>query len=381
MIFRRVTLLLTPLLVALMLTACATKQSDQQIVNDLWAAWEKSELLIQVDYPDAVPMVLVHGWNGSEFTWPLPERLIALEKRLQRDIFLFTYRTGIFANRYPPLEVLEEQLDRYLAPYESVDLVAHSMGGLLVRQYLSHHSDHHVRRVVFLATPHFGTNAAQVLVRLGSVIPEGNIQATEIQPGSDFLWQLNELAGAELEGVEVLNAYAAEQPLLKSDLVVPSSSAYLPWVKNIELEGNHHALAKHFDSYDSVIAFIQNGVVNQRSTAVASSDAWLRFKAGDRQLKVSESNFKSYNSRGIPNKDYRLCCKLRSGINSQPGNITVILESLEPGKTFAFMPYGGKEPYLIQSDDLLQLRKPVLMLEIDINAHQKTSDSKSDQEP
>lgn len=62
--------------------------------------------------------------------------------------------------------MIEEQLDRYLAPYAAVDIVAHSMGGLLVRQYLSHHVDHRVRRVIFLATPHFGTNVAQVLVKL-----------------------------------------------------------------------------------------------------------------------------------------------------------------------------------------------------------------------
>lgn len=48
--------------------------------------------------------------DGMAASSPVPERLIALEQKLQRDIFLFTYRTGIFAHRYPPLEVLEEQL-------------------------------------------------------------------------------------------------------------------------------------------------------------------------------------------------------------------------------------------------------------------------------
>lgn len=133
------------------------------------------------------------------------------------------------------------------------------MGGLLVRQYLSHHVDHQVRRVAFLATPHFGTNVAQVLVKLGSVIPEGNIQATEIQPGSDFLWQLNALQGAELEGLEVLNAYAVDRKLLDSDLIVSPASAYCPWAHNIVIKGNHHSLAKRLDEQSAVINFLIDG--------------------------------------------------------------------------------------------------------------------------
>ena len=135
----------------LLLASCSVKTS-KEITADLWSGWEKAEIQMQEDYPDAVPIILVHGWNGGEFTWPEPEQLMEMEKKLQRDIYLFTYRTGIFANRYPPLEVLEEQLDRYLAAHPQVDIIAHSMGGLLVRHYLSHHVTSSIRRVVFIAT-------------------------------------------------------------------------------------------------------------------------------------------------------------------------------------------------------------------------------------
>lgn len=52
----------------LFISACTTTEKDRQVVDDLWTTWEKSEILSQVDFPDAVPVVLVHGWNGGEFT-------------------------------------------------------------------------------------------------------------------------------------------------------------------------------------------------------------------------------------------------------------------------------------------------------------------------
>ena len=352
---------------SLLISSCTTTVKDQQVVDNLWAAWEKSEVLSQVDYPDAVPIVLIHGWNGGEFTWPVPERLIVLEQKLGRDIFLFTYRTGIFANRYPPLEVLEEQLDRYLAPYQEVDLVAHSMGGLLVRQYLSHHADHRVRRVAFLATPHFGTNVAQVLVQLGSIKPEGNIQATEIQPGSDFLWQLNALNGSELEGVEVLNAYAAKQRILDSDLIVAPSSAHLPWGHNIVILGDHHALARHLDEQEAVISFLKEGRLPQAQPMPERRDVWLRFIIDGKVARLSEANFKSYDVRGLPNKDFAFCCELRSGINSQAGDKTLILDTHEKGNSYRFLPYRGRKPLQIRSDELMHSPQPVTMIEFNLD--------------
>jgi len=367
-------------LLILLLSSCTVK-TDQEIIHDLWSAWEKSEVLSQDNFPDAVPLLLVHGWNGGEFTWPVPERLIALEQKLQRDIILFTYRTGILANRYPPIEVLEEQLDRYLVPYTQVDIVAHSMGGLLVRQYLSHHTDHPVRRVVFLATPHFGTNIAQVLVSLGSMGAEGNIQATEIKPGSDFLWELNSLSGSELEGLDVLNAYSAEKSILETDLVVSASSAHLPWAHNVVLEGNHQALAKRFDESSEVIEFLSNGLLPPAQPSPARRDAWLRFRTDSGLAKLSDSNFKSYSVRGIPNKQYNLCCKLRSGLNSRGGFFTVVIEDLEPGNYYAFMLYGGRDPLLIKADELTNSEQSVSIRVFDLGGNKEATKVEGEPQP
>ncbi|GAV21375.1 alpha/beta hydrolase family protein [Mariprofundus micogutta] len=357
------------LLFCLLILASCSVKSSKEVAADLWAGWEKAEIQMQSEYPDAVPLILVHGWNGGEFTWPDPEQLIEMEKKMGRDIYLFTYRTGIFANRYPPLEVLEEQLDRYIEAYKQVDIIAHSMGGLLVRHYLSHHAVSNIRRVVFLATPHFGTNAAQVLVKLGSIGSEGNIQATEIQPGSDFLWQLNSLAGSELDGVDVLNVYAEDVSLLKSDFVVSTVSSYLPWAHNVTVPGRHDTLAKHLIEFDLITDFVQNGV-QPSAVAVAPvrRDAWLRFKVSGEAAKLAENTFHAFTDKGIPTKNYDLCCKLRSGLYSQAGMKTVVIEKLEPGISYEFAPYRGATPLKITSDELLQSALPVVIKEIQVTA-------------
>ena len=70
-----------------------------------------------------------------------------------------------------------------------VDLVAHSMGGLIIRAYLAGlNSDgslnppvsHKVRKVVQIASPNFGSFTA----------PDVGIQASEMSMGSRFLWNL-----------------------------------------------------------------------------------------------------------------------------------------------------------------------------------------------
>ncbi len=79
-------------------------------------------------------------------------------------------------------------------PVTQVDVVAHSMGGLVVRSYLAGKQDGTpatfnppanpgIRRIVFLATPHFGTTLAS---ELGT-----DIQTAEMSPGSAFLTGLN----------------------------------------------------------------------------------------------------------------------------------------------------------------------------------------------
>lgn len=95
-------------------------------------------------------------------------------------------------------------------PVQQVDVVAHSMGGLVLRCYLSGKQNSagmfqpptatHIRKAVFLATPHFGTPIA-------SYLPIVN-QVKEMSSGSAFLFDLATWNDAtdDLRGVDAIAA-------------------------------------------------------------------------------------------------------------------------------------------------------------------------------
>jgi uncharacterized protein (TIGR03437 family) len=100
----------------------------------------------------------------------------------------------------PSIEALGSAFGAFLSglryedgqPVETVDVVAHSMGGLIVRSYLSGKQETagafsppavtHIRKIVFLATPHFGTGIA--------VLFGFTTQVQELASGSQFLFDL-----------------------------------------------------------------------------------------------------------------------------------------------------------------------------------------------
>jgi uncharacterized protein (TIGR03437 family) len=127
-------------------------------------------------------------------------------------------------------------------PVSQVDVVAHSMGGLVLRCYLSGKQDAsgafqppvstNVRKAVFLATPNFGTPIA-------SILPVGT-QVVEMASGSGFLFALDTWNDTtdDLRGVDAVAAAGNAgsgglgYPVGFDDGVVPLTSAslrfYLP---------------------------------------------------------------------------------------------------------------------------------------------------------
>jgi uncharacterized protein (TIGR03437 family) len=95
-------------------------------------------------------------------------------------------------------------------PVDTVDVVAHSMGGLVLRTYLSGKQNSlgvfqppavtHVRKAVFLGTPHFGTPIASLI--------QGIKQVQEMASGSAFLFSLDTWNNRtdDLRGVDAIAA-------------------------------------------------------------------------------------------------------------------------------------------------------------------------------
>ena len=115
-----------------------------------------------------------------------------------------------------PIEQLGADLGTFLSSLgvPQVDVVAHSMGGLIVRSYLSGKQQAsgafsppattYIRKAIFLGTPHFGSFQADS--QLATIIFAQNVQTTAMQRASQFVWDLatwNQF-GDDLRGVDAL---------------------------------------------------------------------------------------------------------------------------------------------------------------------------------
>lgn len=92
-----------------------------------------------------------------------------------------------------PIQEQAQNLARQLGNLHGpVNVLAHSMGGLVCRYYLKELAgDGQVRLLITLATPHFGTEKARVGI---------GVAARQMVPGSEFLKELNQgmIKGARL---------------------------------------------------------------------------------------------------------------------------------------------------------------------------------------
>lgn len=147
-----------------------------------------------------LPVVFINGFqpvcSGASFssTFGIADQVL----QGNGEVSLFFDICGVPGT--PTIEDLGAALSSFLAglrysdgqPVEQVDVVAHSMGGLVLRSYLSGKQNAagvfqppaqaHLRKVVFLATPHFGTGVA---------LPFGlTPQLRELASGSRFLFDL-----------------------------------------------------------------------------------------------------------------------------------------------------------------------------------------------
>lgn len=106
-----------------------------------------------------------------------------------------------------------------------IDLVAHSMGGLVARAYIQQlGGERRVDRLITLATPHRGTHAA-------NFIPAGLVR--QLLPDSRFLTRLNALAPP-------LRVRTTSIVAGRDVLVQPTASAYCPFGETVVFDALGH---------------------------------------------------------------------------------------------------------------------------------------------
>ncbi len=129
------------------------------------------------------PVVLVHGVWSSSGAW----RRFWIQNNASRTTFVGDYENSNDASfldnvdnvRQFVANAVEESRDKGYATTQA-DVIGHSMGGLLTRLYAQdadyarpdNFDEGDVRRLLTLATPHFGSSFANLIVALHSVEPE-----------------------------------------------------------------------------------------------------------------------------------------------------------------------------------------------------------------
>lgn len=199
-------------------------------------------------------VVLVHGlWMTGVDMTPLALRL----KKAGFRVFWFHYHSTS--------ETLEEvalHLNAYLRriPGQTLHLVAHSMGGLVVRRLFTDHPEQRPGRIVTIATPHLSSRIARTLggQRWGRwVLGRAYRSLTEPLPPWDGCRELGAIAG-DMPGLGL--GRIVERLPGRSDGTVGINEA-LPAnaTDTIILEAGHMGLLLSAEAARQTVCFLRQG--------------------------------------------------------------------------------------------------------------------------
>jgi len=188
------------------------------------------------------PVLLIHGFLGTRGSMYL------LERRLVDDGFVvvsFNIGTLNVRDIRRSAFMIHRKIERILAqtPSQKIDIIGHSMGGLIGLYYIKKLGGHaRVRKLVMMGTPVRGTWAA-----LAGVATLGlwSTSSWQLLPRSRFLDELHQ--GPIPPGVEVTTIAAAR------DWVVPPHTTRLEGANATTVPLGHSSLVVDEDVYRRVV--------------------------------------------------------------------------------------------------------------------------------
>jgi triacylglycerol lipase len=186
------------------------------------------------------PILLLHGHYYTKASLTvLHDRFVRDGWPADRVIVFDLARTACTHDWALALSKKVEQVTR-ASGCPTVDIVAHSRGGLAARDYIrSLGGSRRVAHLVTLGTPHHGTWSSRGCPGCG---------CREMRPGSAYLQRLN--AGDETTGPTEITSICSLQ-----DGVVPARSSWLRGARNVEMRGvTHTDLLRSRQVYEEIRA-------------------------------------------------------------------------------------------------------------------------------
>jgi pimeloyl-ACP methyl ester carboxylesterase len=185
----------------------------------------------RVDRAPGPPVLLIHGYFATRGSLHLLERHL-----VRRGHVVMSYPLGALFNLGDIRDsagLIARKVESIVAQtgVKQVDIVGHSMGGLVGLYYLKRLGGRHrVRRLVMMGTPTQGTWSAL----LGLVTAPLGLASLQLLPGSPFL---RELADCPLPaGADVVSIGAMR------DWLAPVGSTVLEGVRHIAVPTGHSGL-------------------------------------------------------------------------------------------------------------------------------------------
>jgi triacylglycerol lipase len=195
--------------------------------------------------PQQPPVLLIHGYFATRGSLHLLEHHLT-----HAGLIVMSYPLGPvnLGDIRDSAGLIARKVESIVAQtgIERVDLVAHSMGGLVALDYLKRLGGRHrVRRLIMLGTPIEGTWSAL----LGLVVVPLGLASLQLLPGSPFL---RELAERPLPpGAEVISIGAVR------DWLAPMASTVLDGVRHIAVPTGHSGLLVDAEVADIVVGLLQ----------------------------------------------------------------------------------------------------------------------------
>jgi len=195
----------------------------------------------------AYPVILVHGWMGKAvdfgpYAMKLQEDGIAEYKgmigRQSNESMCpekWPKNISVSAEYYyndnfnHPIEDYAKELDHVLGLVENctgsedVILVAHSMGGLVSRKYMADYGHEHVKKLITLASPHYGFNdftRSEIILMIFDLFTGRKLEIEQMAPNSTFLIVLDEADAGYRDKIVSIGTYNTQNKTLLFDLPV-----------------------------------------------------------------------------------------------------------------------------------------------------------------